>query len=169
MDRRDTAEPLCFVLSDLVVDETSRAFAEHERRIRELLPDAEVGHRGGSSLAGVLTMGDVDVHVRTPRPSFELAREALCDLYEPLHSDVWHSEWAAYFAPGSQPRVEVALTAIGSPDDFHHGEAWDWIAADATLVERYNALKRAHEGGEPDAYNAAKRAFFYDLRDDQDR
>ena len=74
---------------------------------------------------------------------------------------------AFYAAPRTHPRVEVALTARGSLDDFHHGEAWDWIAADAALLERYNALKREHEGGAVDAYLAAKRAFFYGLRDDQ--
>jgi GrpB-like predicted nucleotidyltransferase (UPF0157 family) len=166
---RDAPEPLRFVLSDFVADETARAFAEHERRIRELLPDAEVRHRGGSSLPGVLTMGDVDVHVRTDGAAFAAARDLLCELYEPLHPGVWHSEGAFYVAPGSQPRVEMALTVKGSLDDFHHGDAWDWIAADAELRERYNALKREHEGGVVDAYNAAKRAFFYGLRDDQAR
>lgn len=166
---RDTPEPLRFVFSDFVADETARAFAEHERRIHELLPGAEVRHRGGSSLPGVLTTGDVDVHVRTDGAAFAAARDLLRELYEPLHLDVWHAEGAFYFAPGSQPRVEVALTARGSLDDFHHGEAWDWIAADDALRERYNALKREHDGGSVDAYNAAKRAFFYGLRDDQAR
>jgi hypothetical protein len=46
---RDSPEPLRFVLSDLVADETARAFAEHERRIRESLPHVEVRHRGGSA------------------------------------------------------------------------------------------------------------------------
>ena len=164
---RDTPERLQFVLSDLVAGETARAFAEHEPRIHELLPDAEVRHRGGSSLPGVLTTGDVDVHVRIDGPAFAAARDLLCELYEPLHQGVWHAEGAFYAALGTHPRVEVALTARGSLDDFHHGEAWDWIAADAALLERYNALKREHEGGSVDAYNAAKRAFFYGLRDDQ--
>jgi hypothetical protein len=30
------------------------------------------------------------------------------------------------------------------------------------LIEQYNAMKRAHEGGSMDDYNAAKRAFFYE-------
>jgi GrpB-like predicted nucleotidyltransferase (UPF0157 family) len=164
---RDAPGPLHFVLSDLVAGEAARAFSSHEQVIRELLPDAEVRHRGGSSLPGMLTMGDVDVHVRVERPSFEAARDALMRLYEPLYPEIWHAEGAFYFAPGSQPRVEIALTAKGSLDDFHHGEAWDRIAADARLRERYNTLKREHEGGEVDAYLGAKRAFFYDLRDDQ--
>jgi len=35
------------------------------------------------------------------------------------------------------------------------------IAADPGLIERYNALKRAYEGGSYDEYQAAKRDFFY--------
>jgi hypothetical protein len=58
--------------------------------------------------------------------------------------------------------VEVALTVIGTLTDLHHGRAWRLIASDAALRERYNALKRAHEGGSIDDYNVAKRAFFYE-------
>lgn len=155
---------LRFVLSDSDAEEAASAFAAQERRIRARLPEVEVRHRGGSSLSGVLTLGDVDVHVRVEAAAFVVARDALDELYEPFHEDVWHAEWAAFVAPASQPRVEVALTAIGCLDDFHHGEAWDWIAADPALRERYNALKREHEGGSVDAYLAAKRAFFYGLR-----
>ena len=52
-------------------------FAEHERRIRELLPDADIHHRGGTSVPGVLTSGDVDVHVRVDRESFASALDGL--------------------------------------------------------------------------------------------
>jgi hypothetical protein len=61
------------------------------------------------------------------------------------------------------PEVEirqVALTVIRTLDDLHHGDAWQAIAADPDLIERYNAMKRAHEGGLTAAYDAAKRDFF---------
>jgi len=148
---------LTFLLSDLVAEEAAAAFAEHERRIRERLPDVEIRHTGGTSVPGVLTTGDVDLQVRTDKQSFETARDVLCELYEPHCAEVWHSEGAFFVAPGTQPPVEVALTAIGSVDDLHHGEAWQRIAADQDLVERYNALKREHEGGSADDYQAAKR------------
>jgi len=145
-----------------LADETATAFAEHERRIRERLPSAQIRHTGGTSIPGVLTTGDVDLQVRTEPESFIAARDALCELYEPHVPDAWHLEGAFFVAPDSHPTVEVALTAIGSLDDLHHGEAWDRIAADPNLIERYNSLKRAHEGGPVDDYLAAKRAFFYD-------
>jgi GrpB-like predicted nucleotidyltransferase (UPF0157 family) len=153
---------LTFVLSDVVAEEAARVFAEHRRRIQARLPDVEIRHTGGTSVRGVLTSGDVDLQVRTDKPAFEVARDALSQLYEPFHLDVWHSEGAFYFAPGSQPAVEVALTVIGSLDDLHHGDAWLRIGADPWLIQQYNAMKRAHEGGSIDDYNAAKRAFFYD-------
>jgi GrpB-like predicted nucleotidyltransferase (UPF0157 family) len=110
---------------------------------------------------GVLTAGDVDVHVRVEKESFESALDALAGVYEPFHRDAWSSgESAFFFAPEAQPPVEIALTVIGSRDDLHHGEAWDRIAADPSLIERYNELKRRHEGGSLTDYDAAKRAFF---------
>jgi hypothetical protein len=51
---------------------------------------------------------------------------------------------------------------VGTLDDLHHGEAWHQIEADPELNKRYNALKRAHEGGSEDDYKAAKREFFHD-------
>jgi GrpB-like predicted nucleotidyltransferase (UPF0157 family) len=150
-------------MSDVVAEEAATAFAEHEARIRERLPQVEIRHVGGTSIRGVLTMGDdVDLQVRTDPQSFESVRDVLSELYEPHYVEAWHSEGAYFFVPDSQPRVEIALSAIGSLDDLHHGEAWQRIAADRDLVERYNALKRKHEGGSIDGYLAAKRDFFRD-------
>jgi GrpB-like predicted nucleotidyltransferase (UPF0157 family) len=150
-------------MSDVVAEVAAAAFAEHEARIHERLPQVEIRHIGGTSIPGVLTQGDdVDLQVRTERQSFEAVRDALSELYEPHWVHVWHPEGAYFFAPGSQPRVEIALSAIGSLDDLQHGEAWQRMAADPNLVERYNALKREHEGGSIDDYLAAKRDFFRD-------
>ncbi|MDQ3670968.1 MAG: GrpB family protein [Actinomycetota bacterium] len=156
------APQLTFFPSDLMAEEAAAVFAKHERRIRERLPAVEVRHTGGTSVPGVLTAGDVDLQVRTDSQSFEGARETLSDLYEPHHPEAWHSEGAFFVSPRSQPRVEVALTVIGGLDDLHHGDAWRHIAAEPDLIERYNALKRAYEGGSYDEYQAAKREFFYD-------
>jgi len=153
---------LTFVLSNTVAEEAAAAFAEHERLIRTRLACVEIRHTGGTSVPGVLTSGDVDLHVRTERQTFASARDVLCELYEPLYPDAWHDESAYFFAAGSAPPVEVALTVIGTVDDLHHGEAWQQIAADPELIRRYNAMKRAHQGGSRDDYNAAKREFFYD-------
>jgi len=153
---------LTFVLSDSLANESGAAFAEHQRRISARLSEVEVRHIGGTSLPGLLTTGDVDILVRVEEREFVDAREALTELYEPLHADRWTGEAAFFEVPESIPQVEFALTVIGSLIDVHHGEAWRQIAADPDLVYRYNAVKRAHERGSIDEYLAAKRAFFHD-------
>ncbi len=128
-----------FFPSERFARQASEAFAEHARRIRERVPGADVRHVGGTSVPGLLTTGDVDLHVRVEPADFLEARSALYDLYEPLYQDRWR-ESAYFFDPDSDPRVEVALTEIGNIEDLHHGEAWRRIADDPHLVERYNAL-----------------------------
>jgi GrpB-like predicted nucleotidyltransferase (UPF0157 family) len=149
-----------FFPSELVAEEAAATYHEHERRIRERLSDVEIRHTGGTSIAGALTTGDVDIHVRTDRESFAAARDVLSELYEPLYLQAWHAESAFFADATAQPPVEVALTVIGTLDDHHHGEAWERLAADSELLARYNALKRGHEGGSLEAYQAAKREFF---------
>jgi GrpB-like predicted nucleotidyltransferase (UPF0157 family) len=151
-----------FFPSELVAEEAAATYHEHERRIRERLPDAEIRHTGGTSLAGALTTGDVDIHVRTDRQSFAVARAVLSELYEPLYLHAWHAEGAFFADPTARPPVEVALTVIGTLDDLHHGEAWRRLAAEPELLARYNALKREHEGASLEEYQAAKREFFRD-------
>ena len=115
---------------------------------------------GGTSVPGILTTGDVDLHVRVEADAFATARDALCELYEPLYQERWMDS-AYFFDPESEPRVEVALTQIGNIDDLHHGEAWRRIACDPDLIERYNELKRAYEGRPAEEYDAGKREFFF--------
>jgi len=67
---------LSFFPSHLVAEEAAAVFAEHEGRIRERLPDAEIRHTGGTSVLGVLTAGDVDLQVRTDWESFEAANRS---------------------------------------------------------------------------------------------
>ena len=153
-------EGMRFFLSDLIADKAKAAYDEHARRISERLPSVEVRHVGGSSVPGLLTTGDIDLQVRVSEDDYESARDALCEMYEPMYRERWR-ESAYFYAPSSDPRVEIALTAIGNIDDLHHGESWRRIAADPALIERYNALKRSQEGRSLEEYQAAKREFFY--------
>lgn len=154
---------LTFLWSDSVSEEAAAVFASHALRIHERLPRLEIRHHGGTSVPGLLTSGDVDLHVRADKRWFEPARDLLAELYEPLFTDEWDSEVAYFVAPGTRPPVEIVLTLSGSVDDLHHGEAWHRIMADQDLAERYNDLKRKHEGGSIDDYKAAKRDFFHEI------
>jgi GrpB protein len=63
-----------FFPSERFAEQASAAYAEHSRRIRKRLPDADVRHVGGTSVPGVLTTGDVDLHVRVEADAFAAAR-----------------------------------------------------------------------------------------------
>lgn len=148
------------VYSEAIAEPAAAAYTQHAERIRERLPHLEVKHTGGSSVPRVLTAGDVDLQVRVEEEEFVPAREVLEELYEPLHPHAWSDESAYFQAPGSDPPVEVALTVKGTVDDYHHAEAWELMAADDDLRERYNDLKRAHADSDGDEYALAKREFF---------
>jgi GrpB-like predicted nucleotidyltransferase (UPF0157 family) len=157
---RRAVNPLHFVWSQSIAGQAAAVFLRHDARIRTRLPDVQIRHTGGSSVPGVLTSGDVDLQVSVEKTAFAPAREALAELYEPLYHEDWPEDAAYFVAHDADPPVEVALTVIGTLDDLHHGAARDRIAADPSLIEAYNALKRSHEGGLEAAYTAAKRDFF---------
>jgi GrpB-like predicted nucleotidyltransferase (UPF0157 family) len=148
------------VYSEAIAERCAAAFAEQAERIRARAPDVDVRQSGGSSVPGVLTTGDVDLHVRVEEHEFEPLKDVLGELYEPLHPHAWTDEAAYFHAPGTDPLVEVALTVKGGIDDLHHGEAWKRMAADEDLRERYNDVKRAHAGSTDEEYALAKREFF---------
>ena len=147
------------IYSETITELAQAVAAEHAKRIHLRLPEADVQLSGGSSIPGVLTAGDVDLHIRVEKEEFAPVRAVLEELYEPLHPHAWTDE-SAYFQEESDPPVEVALTVKGTVDDFHHGEAWEQMAADDDLRERYNDVKRAHAGGTDEDYAQAKKEFF---------
>jgi GrpB-like predicted nucleotidyltransferase (UPF0157 family) len=158
-----TGSGLTFVPSDSIAAETAAVFAAHAERIRQLLPQVEVRHHGGSAVPGLVTSGDVDIHVRADAQSFPAAQAALSGLYEPVLLEKWDGEVAYLRARDANPPVEVVLTLTGSLDDRFHKDAWERILADPALVARYNALKLDRVGGEIDDYKTAKREFFWEV------
>jgi len=158
-----TGQPLTFVPSNSIAQETAAIFATHAQRINQRLPAVEVRHHGGSAAPGLVTSGDVDLHVRTDAEGFGAARDTLSELYEPVLEWKWNDEVAYYHAAGARPPVEVVLTLVGSLDDRFHKDAWERLLADPELVRRYNAIKHDHEGGVLDDYKAAKREFFWEI------
>jgi GrpB-like predicted nucleotidyltransferase (UPF0157 family) len=123
---------------------------KHERRLRELLPGADVEVAGSASIPG-LGAGDLDLVVVD---DVAAAAEALRAEYPVLYPDEWREDWAAFRDPGP-PQVDVVVTRPGSLGDKHHRLAWHRLAVDPELVAEYRALKAT-----PDDYERRKREFF---------
>jgi hypothetical protein len=124
---------------------------EHQRRLRELLPAAEVLLTGSSSLAG-LEPADIDLVVLVE--DVAASAEILRAEYPVLYPDEWRDDWAAFRDPGP-PQVDVVLTRRGTLGDKHHRLAWELLAHRPDLLEEYRALK-----GASDDYEQRKREFF---------
>ncbi|QIG38783.1 hypothetical protein G5T42_04185 [Microbacterium sp. 4R-513] len=113
-----------------------------------------LGLTGGSSLEGLVTKGDIDLHLRVQPAEFELAKQALVPRYRPVHLDIWTGSFAT-FERDAQPPIGIALTVVGSEHDHRFTTSWDRMRTDAAARAAYNALKRA--GGDVEH---AKSRFF---------
>ena len=140
----------------------ARAILDREtERLRDI-SGATLELTGGSSVAGALTGGDVDLHLRVPPKAFEAAVALLRDRYEVVHPEIWSASLATFRVPGDD-LVGVAVTPIGSEHDERFRRAWDRLRADPGALAAYNAMKQAHAESDDAEYLAAKAGFFEDL------
>jgi GrpB-like predicted nucleotidyltransferase (UPF0157 family) len=124
---------------------------EQERRVRALLPAAEV-HLTGSACIPGLEPADLDLVVLVA--DVASAAETLRTEYPVLHPHEWRADWAAFRDPGP-PQVDIVVTRPGTPGDKHHRLAWQLLAGRPDLVEEYLELK-----GTDEDYERRKREFF---------
>jgi GrpB-like predicted nucleotidyltransferase (UPF0157 family) len=155
---------LAFVPVETVRPAAERAFEEHARAIRELLPAAAVEHVGATAVPGALTKGDLDVLVRVERSEFGAAVAALRERYAIAQPENWNANFASFAHDGDSPLpVGVQLVVEGTPDDLMFGRLRALLLARPELLERLNALKRSFEGGDYESYTEAKGAFIESL------
>ena len=124
---------------------------ENERRLRELLPTAEVVLSGSASVPG-LDADDLDLVVLVD--DVAAAAEILRSAFPVLHGGEWREDWAAFRVPGP-PQVDIVVTRPGTLGDKHHRLAWKLLASRPDLLEEYRALKATRED-----YELRKREFF---------
>lgn len=99
--------------------------------------------------------------VRVEREDFQVTDAAFVARYARNSGSVRTNEFAAFEDDASTPHLGIQLTVKGGEFDVFHQFAAA-LRADPTLVERYNELKRAHDGQPMDRYRAAKDAFVTD-------
>ncbi|TDK27963.1 hypothetical protein E2F48_02300 [Arthrobacter crusticola] len=125
--------------------------ALHEER-RKLIADGIPGDlflTGGSSLAGLLTKGDIDLHLRVTADDFAVAVSRLPCLFTAARSEIW-TPWFAVFERASVPSVGVAVTVVDSEHDLRFVRSWERMGQNAAAREQYNLLKRTSADVETD-------------------
>ncbi|SFI20295.1 GrpB domain, predicted nucleotidyltransferase, UPF0157 family [Microbacterium saccharophilum] len=123
-----------------------------ERLAAHAVP-GELTLTGGSSLPGLLTKGDIDLHLRVRAGQFESAVERLRAVAGAVHPEIWTRTFAT-FERTDEPAVGIAVTVLGCEHDLRFTRGWARLAEDPDARDEYNALKRAEE------YEDAKSQFF---------
>lgn len=135
------------------------AFHDWKRRHRTRLPQgADIEHVGATAIPGALTKGDLDIAVRVEPADFNAALRVLEPTHRPNLQSVRDETFAAFEADGASVPLGVQLVVKGSRLDLFT-RFRDALIADPQLVERYNALKQRHDGGDMALYREAKAAF----------
>jgi len=134
--------------------EAERALAE----LRAVVGDAaDVLEVGSTAVAGVIGKGDIDLLVRCDAADFARVRALLDAAFardeQQLSNDVYQG-----YRVASRHDVAIQFTVRGGPHDLFT-DFVDALRGDSDLVERYNALKRAHHGKPMNEYREAKSAF----------
>ena len=143
-------------------DAAERLFAAVKQQLIAVLPNtSEILHIGATSVPGCLTKGDLDIVIRVEREDFRVTDAALAVRYARNSGSVRTNEFAAFEDGACTPHLGIQLTVKGGEFDVFHQFAAA-LRADPGLVERYNELKRAHDGQPMDRYRAAKDAFVTD-------
>jgi len=141
-----------------VLDQALIIAAVERARLRALGVVGELVLTGGSSVAGALTRGDVDLHLRVRPVTFTSVVALLKETYVVVHPEIWGPTLATFAVPAALP-AGMAVTPAGSEHDLRFTRTWKLLAADPALLADYNAGKLAAGAGE-DTYEDRKSAFF---------
>ncbi len=144
-------------------DQVAQLRERYRGQLAMLLPEADVQEFGATVIPGAITKGDLDLLVRVPAEAFEESRGALGGSYAVHQLENWTPSFASFKAAAREPEVGIHIVIVDSPDDVLLRGSRDALLGDPALLERYNALKREHEGADPDVYWRAKTAFFEEL------
>ncbi len=153
------AERVHFSCSAALTDTAEREAARLKGELIPVLPtSAQILHVGATSVPDCLTKGDLDLVVRVDGVDFPRARDVMDQCFTKNLGSVRDDHFASYAVDGRPLPIGIQLVVRGCAyDDFH--VFWERLRASPSLRADYNALKRQWEGGEMEAYRAAKSAF----------
>jgi GrpB-like predicted nucleotidyltransferase (UPF0157 family) len=149
---------VAFVKEESVRALVRSAFRRHQRRLRRLLPEAEILHVGSTAVRGSLTKGDLDIQVRVPGEQFRAARAILAAHYARNTGSPSTPTFASFEQAELAPSLGIQLTVAGSRYDIFW-QITAYLAAHGEVNERYNALKLRYDGRSMAAYRRAKSRF----------
>jgi len=150
--------------SDAITEEARAVRTEVERRLAGLGIPGRLELTGPASMPGVLTKGDIDLHLRvTGLATFAAVTERLGELYARASPEAWAATLAVFEVPGDRP-IGLAVTPVDSEHDRRFRRCWVRLREEPVLLGEYNAMKESAFGGR--SYEALKSAFFSRIADE---
>lgn len=143
-------EPL---VRDVIELRRRAAFAE----LGALLPDAELEHVGSTAVPGGWTSGVVDVLVRVDRKAFAAAQGVLAKRYAALANGKAKDGLAVFVDAEGGTRIYLAVAGSAEDDLVEKREL---MRGHPLLRERYDAVRRRHNGRDEAQYQTAKDRFW---------
>lgn len=139
-------------------DAARRAYEEHHRTLRPLLPGARIEHVGSTAVPGSVTKGDLDICVIVEPADFSQADALLAGRCARNLGSIHTTSFAAFTVDGGAIDVGIQLVVAGSEWDTF--VRWrDLLRSHPALRRAYDELKRRYDGRPMDDYRAAKSTF----------
>jgi GrpB-like predicted nucleotidyltransferase (UPF0157 family) len=131
-------------------------FSEVAAHVEAGLPGVDVEHVGSTAVPGCLAKGDLDVLVRVPSEAFHSSMEVLDGLLARSPRNDPTDDYVEYDYMGRGFTASVQLAVVDGWHDrrFHGLKAL--LKSDPRALERYNGVKREHEGRSMEEYRRAK-------------
>lgn len=145
------------VWSDGLLEEACRTRDEVAAELAELGVPGELRLTGAAGTPGMLTKGDIDLHLRVPVGCFEEVVDLLGGAYPVGSPDAWAGTLAVFDLPRER-QTGLAVTPVGSEHDVRFVTTWQRLAGDPSLRADHNRVKAS--AARTDAYEDLKSAFF---------
>ena len=155
---------MALIWSDRILVEARQVLQQVEEELRAAGVPGRVEITGPASLPGVLTKGDIDLHLRVPPDRFDDVVAGLREMYPTASLHAWTATLAVFELPATRP-AGLAVTPVGSEHDVRFTTTWRRLRADPSLLGDYNRIKADHVG--TPAYESSKSAFFDRIAGDQ--
>ncbi|QAY65796.1 GrpB family protein [Paenibacillus protaetiae] len=134
-------------------------YATQNKRLKQLLPDADIQHVGSTAIPGSLTKGDLDIQVRVTMEQFEQAVQLLSAQYVINEGSSQSEFFRAFKDDTTDPPLGIQLTVMGSEADFFY-KFREVLLMNETYKTKYDELKTKYEGHSMERYRDAKNDFF---------
>jgi GrpB-like predicted nucleotidyltransferase (UPF0157 family) len=158
---KEINQKVSFVNEKDIREKIDNFFRAEKESLQKLLPNSQIEHIGGTSVANSITKGDLDINIRVSKENFQTTIEVLKKIYEINQPNNWTENYASF--KNDSRNLGIQLTVIDSADDYFIKQR-DFLNSNPQKVLELNKIKLSFEGKNIDDYRKEKSKFFENLK-----